>query len=180
MRLLSEDQREEIRATADAVLERYRGYRDTTELLPKIAADHGIEVLEADLYDISGALRREEGRWRAYINRQDSPTRQLFTLAHELGHFFLHADGGREFVDSDLVMHRAEDAKYEAEEIAANEFAGCLVMPAPLIDATLRGTQPTEKRVLELADRFHVSPLAMALRLRNLGYDVPALSAPRR
>jgi Zn-dependent peptidase ImmA (M78 family) len=179
MTLLSEEKRDEIRAKADAVLTRYRAYRDGLELLRKIARDEGIEILEADLFDIAGALRREGGHWRVYINRQDSPTRQLFTLAHELGHYFLHADGMREFVDSDFVMHRTEDSKYEAEELQANEFAGSLVMPARLIDEKLGQGTPTEKQVLELADRFHVSPLAMALRLQNLGYVVPSLAPSR-
>ncbi len=173
MIIFTPEKREEIRSKADDVLRKYRGYTDSFEMMQKIAADKKIDILEAELSDISGALRMEEGRWRIYINRQDSPTRQLFTLAHELAHFFLHANGKKEFVDGEFVMHRNDSEKDELEELQANEFAGSLVMPKQTIDQMLQGVQPTEKQVLVLADTFHVSPLAMAMRLRTLGYDLP-------
>jgi Zn-dependent peptidase ImmA (M78 family) len=180
MIILTSEKREEIRQKADLVLQRYRGYTDSFEMLQRIAADKKIDVLEAELSDISGALRMEQGRWRIYINRQDSPTRQLFTLAHELAHFFLHADGKKEFVDGEFVMHRNDSEKDELEELQANEFAGSLVMPKQTIDQVLQGTEPTEEQVLTLADTFHVSPLAMAIRLRTLGYALPSTHSQNR
>ncbi len=108
------------------------------------------------------------------MNRDDSPARQLFTIAHELGHFFLHGRLREEFVDGDFVMNRDENEKYDVEELEANEFAGNLVMPAERIQRKLQGETPTPKEVLDLADAFRVSPLAMVIRLRTLGYAVPA------
>jgi len=150
---------------------------DMLSWLRTIAAEQDIDVLAADLFDIAGVLRREDGRWRIYINRQDSPMRQLFTLAHELGHFFLHRDGDRDFVDGEFVMHRSDDERHKKEEREANEFAGSLVMPESRIRARLGERRPSEKEILQLADLFQVSPLAMALRLRSLGYDpAPSVS----
>ena len=94
--LLPVTERQRIQDCANALLKRYLSYSDAVERLTKLAKDHGVEVLEADLYDISGALKHEYGKWRIYINRQDSSTRQIFTLAHELGHFFLHRDEAEE------------------------------------------------------------------------------------
>jgi Zn-dependent peptidase ImmA (M78 family) len=171
--MLTPNQRRDIRIHAEDVLLRHR-QADTPETLRRIAEEQGIEILEADLHDISGALRKEESRWRIYVNRDDSPARQLFTIAHELGHYFLHGRLREDFVDGDLVMNRDENDKWDMEELEANEFAGNLVMPAPRIERVLGARTPTEREVLQLADAFQVSPLAMVIRLRTLGYAVPS------
>ncbi len=178
MTILTDDRRSAIRAQAESVLAKHR-HGESFESLRAIAEEQGIEVLEADLHDISGALRREEGKWRIYVNREDSPARQVFTIAHELGHYFLHGTLREDFVDGDFVMNRDENEKYDEEELEANEFAGNLVMPAERIERRLRGGTPTEKAVLELADQFHVSPLAVVIRLRTLGYAVPTPATAR-
>ena len=67
-------------------------------------------------------------------------------------------------------MIGADDLVAECE---ANEFAASLVMPTGGIQPLLAGRQPTEYQVLDLADRFGVSPLAMANRLQDLGYTIP-------
>lgn len=177
MTFLFNGDRNRIRTIVDGILRRYRAPQSNFELLQRIARDSDLEVLEAHLHDLSGALRREDGRWRVYINRDDSPARQLFTLAHELGHFFLHREARSEFVDGDLVMNRDEDSKYVREELEANEFAGNLIMPAGQIERRLPSKRPTERQIIDLADFFRVSPLAMAIRLRTLGYGVPQFTA---
>ena len=170
---LTPERRQEIARKAGELLARYRGYTSTFERLLKIAQDAGIETLEADSFDISGTLRKQDGTWRISINRQDSPTRQLFTLAHELAHYFLHANGQTEFVDGEFVMNRDEDTKFNTEELEANEFAANLVMPEEQIREKLIEQPITEQKVLELADELHVSPLAMVIRLQRLGYATP-------
>lgn len=95
-----------IRATADAVLSRYPDSLDRATLLTRICRDEGIELLEADLRDIAGVLRHEDAGWRIYLSRQDSPQRRQYTLAHLLGHFFLHAEPGRSFVEGPLTAGR--------------------------------------------------------------------------
>lgn len=169
--LLPPAERDTIKECANSLLKRYIGYYDGFERLAKVARDHGVEVLEADMYDISGTLKLHNGRWKIYINRSDSSTRQLFTLAHELGHYFLHREDADEFVDGEYVMNRMEETKYQKEELEANEFAGNLVMPERMIRDKVGEGQPTDDMVIDLAHLFHVSPLAMAIRLRSLGYE---------
>ena len=143
-------------------------------MLLNIAKDNNIEVREADLFDISGTLRRENDHWRIYINRQDSSTRQLFTLAHELGHYFLHKESRTEFIDGSFVLNREETTKYELEELEANEFAGNLIMQEDAIVKRIGKEQRVNvKHVEDLATEFGVSLPAMAVRLRNIGYDIP-------
>jgi Zn-dependent peptidase ImmA (M78 family) len=89
-----------VRERAEAVLARYPSSLDRVELLTRICRDEGIELFDADLRDIRGVLRHEERGWRIYLSRQDAPQRRVFTLAHLLGHFFLHAATDETFVES--------------------------------------------------------------------------------
>jgi Zn-dependent peptidase ImmA (M78 family) len=170
-RLLSQQRIEEIKQRANAILEKYQGIDDPFQLVSQIAADHNIQILESDLYEISGALRKEGERWVIYVNRGDSQQRKLFTVAHELGHFFVHRNLCDEFVDGQLIS-RDEQERYAAKELEANEFAGNLIMPEAKVRERVPG-QITTDTLQALAKSFGVSTLAMETRLRNLGYAPP-------
>lgn len=59
------------------------------------------------------------------------------------------------------------------QEIEANEFAMCLLMPENFLRRDI-GDAPLDliddKRIKELAKRYQVSPQLMTLRLCKLGY----------
>ncbi|MDB4978479.1 MAG: ribosomal protein [Candidatus Peribacteria bacterium] len=171
--LVSYPSKEDIQRRANQVLEKHKRLRDPVLLLQAIARDEDIELKESDLYDISGILKKEDGKWAIYVNREDSLTRKLFTIAHELGHYFMHRDEEDQFVDSLFIMRDEED-KYTGQELEANEFAGSLIMPEARLRDYLDDRTPREEDVVQLAKKFNVSPLAMVTRLRNLGYHVLA------
>ena len=175
-RLLALEKIKEIKEKANQLLADYLHISDPLERMLKIASDHDIKILQSDLYEMSGALRKEGNKWVIYVNKNDSRQRQLFTIAHELGHFFAHKELCDEFVDGQLVS-RSEQEKYAIQELEANEFAGNLVMPEIKIREQVDETQLTEQRVMELARKFQVSSIAMATRLRNLDYDVPGFNS---
>jgi Zn-dependent peptidase ImmA (M78 family) len=162
----------ELKEKANMVLAKYSSIDDPRQLLFQIAKDEKIKIVESDLFEMSGALRKENNSWIIYVNSSDSEKRRLFTIAHELGHFFAHSDTCSEFVDGQLIT-RTEQEKYAAIELEANEFAGNLIMPEMKVRELIADQQLTEQRVIELAKHFNVSALAMATRLRNLDYDVP-------
>lgn len=85
-------------AVAAALLTRHSGSIATGDLLPRICRDEGIDVVDADMFDIRGLLQEEPSGWRIYLSRHDSLSRQRLTLALLLGHYFLHARSGRRFV----------------------------------------------------------------------------------
>ncbi len=170
----AEHRRQEIADKAIALTARHPGSLMSLPLLKMVAGDEGVELLEADLRDMAGILRHEGGRWRIYLNRQDSPARQRFTLAHVLGHFFLHARPGRAFVKSGFVTDGTTVSPVEEREAGA--FAASLLMPEGVIEETLLGGEPTEPQVMALARRFGVSPLAAAIRMRALGHRVPVIA----
>ncbi|MEL7300537.1 MAG: ImmA/IrrE family metallo-endopeptidase [Pseudomonadota bacterium] len=127
----------------------------------EIAEEEDIEVVFATfstkLADVSGFYDAEE---RAiYVNEAEHPNRQRFTLAHELGHHFLH----REWAASSeyQVLLRSAPAYYDRHEVEANEFAGNLLMPKFLLDEFRHLPIPT------MAKLFAVSVPAMKYRLQK-------------
>ena len=166
-RLLELEKLKEIQEKANAALLGHEDVVKTDERLQKIAKTHNIEIFEANLFDISGALRKENDGWKIYVNREDSPQRKRFTIAHELGHYFLHTDEEQEFVDGH-VFTRADAERYGQRELEANEFAGNLIMPESKVRELAAG-EITRDTILSLAKTFEVSQFAMATRLKNLG-----------
>ena len=173
--LLSTERLTEIKNEANTTLKVHGHVKNPFERISSIADANGIELLEADLYDISGALRKEGGSWKIYVNKQDSEQRKLFTVAHELGHYFIHKDERNEFIDGQFIA-RDETMKYMEQELEANEFAGNLIMPEQEVRNSIATDQITTKTIQDMARQFGVSTFAMDTRLRNLGYDTTANS----
>lgn len=113
--------------------------------------------------DISGVISYDNGKPEIFIRNRDSVTRQRFTLAHELGHFFLHE--GERFRDN---YASTSSGNYDPDEIAANAFAAELLMPSLAVEFFI--SEKDIKEVEDLARIFVVSPKAMTYRLVNLGW----------
>lgn len=107
--------------------------------------------------DVAGALDRKAKK--IYVNRSDPQTRKIFTLAHELGHYFIHKDRN---VD---ILYRERDNHDEAER-EADHFAAMILIP----EETIRVYWPIADGVQGLANIFGVSYPAMLNRLRDLRY----------
>ncbi|AEW04193.1 protein of unknown function DUF955 [Sulfobacillus acidophilus DSM 10332] len=79
--------------TASAILKSLGCGQPIPVPLGDLCTKLGIDVLQARFKDdnISGMIRRmDDGHAIIYVNRNQSPARQRFTTAHELGHFLLH------------------------------------------------------------------------------------------
>lgn len=73
------------------------------------------------------------------INAAENPYRKRFTIAHELGHYFLeYKDKENDLID-DIIVHR--DNNYDAinreKEKNADTFAGELLMPTKMLENEL-------------------------------------------
>ena len=140
----------------------------------RIAKWLGIEIKMEPFRDgqMSGILVREEGKAVIGVNSLDAPTRQRFTVAHEIGHFLLH-EGNRIFVDRTYKVSMRSPLSSQGtdyEEIEANAFAGALLIPGRFLikDLTDDGIDIDDaKAVARLARKYNVSPQAMSLRLIN-------------
>ena len=144
-----------------------------------IARRVGIKVVRQNFTEgeVSGMLLREEGNQPVIgVNASQAPTRQRFTLAHELGHWQLHP-GRVVILDRPVRINRRDGVSSTAtdrEEIEANDFAANLLMPEQAVRGDLEGLPLALRHDSDacaewLARRFCVSPAAMGFRLINLG-----------
>lgn len=112
----------------------------------------------------SGFLRRSGGNWLIGVNSMHHSNRQRFTIAHELGHYFLHRDHG-EFIDRALFRKELQSDRREFE---ANSFASRLLMPAgDFEDVSQRFNSDLDL----VARQFGVSSAAAKFRAEALGQE---------
>lgn len=125
--------------------------------------------------DISGVMLFENGNTSVAINSTHHPNRQRFTLAHEIGHLRLHAKANKDGIHVDRRFFRNDSSsKGEVkEEIEANTFAACLLMPEPFVKNAIDNEILTDFDIFKLAVKFKVSEQSMTLRLVKLKYIQP-------
>lgn len=137
----------------------------------------GIELdKKAELDDeIAGQLAKlPEGKFKISINKADTYYRQRFTMAHELGHYLLHAHLIGDGVDDSKAYRSVPTGQFynEAitrhEETQANQFASRLLLPKSVV-TTLAYPGATIK---EISVKLQASIPATQIRLAALGYNV--------
>ncbi len=168
---------EEVRDQAEQLAKKYNPEGFSPFPFGNIQKDkRNLKILLTDkLPDtISGiiAFSQDELSCAILINKFKPLTRQYFTIAHELGHYFFHSDEikNEPFVDADNVLdgtgmlYRREGVALTKLEMEANNFAASLIMPAELIKKAWEKLKSIE----ECAQVFHVSAEAMSIRLSRL------------
>ncbi|MEG2610495.1 MAG: ImmA/IrrE family metallo-endopeptidase [Bacilli bacterium] len=91
-----------------------------------------------------------------YNRAVEGNERDLFTIAHEVGHLFLHSNQKVELARGNTPMKI-----YESTEWQADTFAASLLMPANKIS--------NKDTKFTVASRFGVSLQAAEVRLKKLG-----------
>ncbi|WP_296221747.1 ImmA/IrrE family metallo-endopeptidase [uncultured Enterobacter sp.] len=115
--------------------------------------------------DISGKLEKNRDNiWEITINSLHHPKRQRFTLAHELGHYFLHRNRCSLFTDKTLYR----SSNMDTMEYEANNFAGALLMPR---DKLTQFIKDNGSDIDKIADYFFVSALAAKIRVELINKD---------
>ncbi|MES2178007.1 MAG: ImmA/IrrE family metallo-endopeptidase [Gemmatimonadota bacterium] len=113
-------------------------------------------------------LRLRGGGGGIMMAANQSPERRRFSLAHEIGHYFIpsHADAGPALAcaDADLRARSTDSKKLEWE---ANDFAAELLMPRALFSADAKHRPISFETVdfLAAAEMYQVSRTAAAWRL---------------
>jgi hypothetical protein len=144
----------------------------------KIASRFGIRVISTPL----------PGKVGEIIFNADSTTlikidpfensyqpRYRFTLAHELGHFFLHRVLGYTYEDTKETIMDRKNTYWDGKEGEANSFASQLLMPTKLIEVIGMGVISQSNNILiddfiiKMAQIFNVSKQSMRFRLVKLG-----------
>lgn len=117
---------------------------------------------------LSGFIKKMGNKVYIGVARDEPAFRKRFTLAHELGHFFLgHNTSQIEFrqnIDA-LALAILGYYPYNDDEQEANEFAGELLMPEEEVKQLYNLVKDSNK----LSKIFGVSYQAMKVRLTRLG-----------
>lgn len=106
--------------------------------LTDIVASQGLNVVYADFSTIkqgnkiAGFIDFDKNK--IYVNKDDSPNRQRFTIAHELGHYLLHQDYVKDAQKYKVLLRKPlKNGDYTPEEKAANCFAAYLLVPSDIL-----------------------------------------------
>lgn len=146
----------------------------------RIAKEHGIKIRYEPLDDeLSGMIFIKDNHAVIGVNAHHTPNRQRFTIAHELGHYFLHTDILRQGAHVDTVVtmlqrHQGTALGAMNIEIEANQFAAELLMPKQLIHDYLNAegpgstAEPDDAVIESMAKAFKVSTTALAIRLATV------------
>lgn len=146
----------------------------------KIATNEGIRVVFKRLPDdlrneVSGFFdpNYNLGKGAIVINEDISPSRMVFTIAHELGHVLLHEDI-RKSDKISSVQYRTNNWQIgckPCEEQEADVFAAHLLMPDKWIRKYVSVLKYIDKDVNpeNLSELFGVSKNAMYFRMKDLG-----------
>lgn len=163
--------RKEIEQHAKEMLEKHGLF--SIPVNPVLLANkEGIKVHNANFSDdsISGIVARRGQFTTLLVNQSDHPFRKRFSIAHELGHHFLHLSKEGEIVTKKIDLFREywdntkELSAHEKNEIEANQFAAALLMPEQLV----REYYIKTSSLVKTAKIFNVSEEAMGIRLRVL------------
>jgi len=138
-----------------------------------IAGHFKFRIGRAPSKDFSGFVLRKDGAGLIGINSSESPRRQRFTIAHELGHFFLHPSK-EAFVD---YRQNGKKQIRTLKEREADLFAASLLMPrlelnkdfTKIAKDALFDEEQVANTISFLANRYEVSEEAMRIRLMTLG-----------
>ena len=160
------------RVKADEILKKYRITKPSIDVFD-IAQREGIKIAFFNPQDdtdnnISGFLYYTpppEKNPVIYLNKQEYPERQIYTVAHELGHFFLEHDPSnmKVLLRNSMYISKKEDIEQEADAFAAE-----LLMPKKMIEKYKKEYDLSDEDEVILAQLFGVSKAAMHARLSNL------------
>ncbi|WP_353718198.1 ImmA/IrrE family metallo-endopeptidase [Dyadobacter sp. 676] len=118
------------------------------EIAQRLGAKVSFVEFEKKLNNISGFYDFEEDT--IFVNMDEYPLRQTFTIAHELGHRILHAEWAK---SSDYkVLLREDTGTTDSKEAEANTFAANLLVPRFMLDKYWEGLSATQ-----LSELFAVS-----------------------
>lgn len=105
-----------------------------------------------------------KGNFTIYLSKATSHKRDVFTIAHEIGHYFLHSRLG------EVPISASRSGDIDETEREANSFAAAFLMPEAKVR---RIFDEKDGNLPALADAFNVSLSAMNWRCVNLGLKEP-------
>lgn len=173
---MQDSQKREIRIKADLFRVKCKISRYGIIDLFKECERLGYKLLRYPLGDNAdlGFAVKKDNDIVIFTNSCSRLSREIFTLAHEIGHAILHLNDETSFIDDSITINgRSTDEK----EQEANYFAACLLMPADdvrrFIDLGIenfgRGEDLSAMDIARIMSEFNVSFDMVLNRLESLG-----------
>lgn len=130
-----------------------------------------VQTLNGELYyednlDYEAKIERNNEKFIISVDNSKPENRQRFSLAHELGHLFLHMKRLDEKYWTNNIVEDSAYFRYGRgiEELEANEFAGAFLMP----EEELLNLYYNDYSIADIARHFNVSEPAVYTRGKNL------------
>ena len=134
-------------------------------------------VRERELYGCEARLVRNNRMGIISVNSLiPEEGRKRFAIAHEIGHFLLHADTQLILCDEKDMYVWRESKKREME---ANKFAAGLLMPYEIFMDFIKIGKPTFQIISEIAEEFRTTLTATALRYVDFSKEPCAIVVSR-
>ena len=125
------------------------------------------DMTHLDIEGVSGYVFSKEGKPIIVVNGEDVEKRRRFTIAHELGHVFLHWDWlPNEKLKDDLVEISFRNGRYSKEQLEreeeANKFAAEFLAPRKNVRESLKKYQEEgmfnkTEQIYNLSKEYNVS-----------------------
>lgn len=175
------------------VLSKYGIIKNPAKHLGEITKGENISVLahEGWKLELCGKIMYIDGDPVIFYNADHNHRMINFTIAHELGHYFLkHLENEKsEIVCINRDLQKSDDSR-DKREVEANFFASCLLMPFNLVQPVFKdfmewnrrynGVLYVDKQPSNFADykacimrmqvHFYVSQTVIRYRLIGLGW----------
>lgn len=150
----------------EKAIELLKKYNITQPVVPifQIAEQEGISLnfvkMPKKLENVAGFFDPENKV--IFINNDDAPNRQTFTIAHELGHYIL----GHESAKYGVLLRIPSLSEPNPTEQEANCFAANLLVPPEMLQETMKKYSLTKLDGSLLSEMFGVSEEVMRIRLK--------------
>lgn len=172
---MRESRKREIRIQAYAFREKCKVSRYGIIDLFKECERLGYKLLRYPLGEDAdlGFVMKKDSDMVIFTNTCSRLAREIFTLAHEIGHVVLHMENSLSFIDNAITISGRSTEEKEQE---ANYFAACLLMPADEVDkfldleiADFKNNGLSAMDIARIMSEFNVSFETVLNRLENLG-----------
>lgn len=122
---------------------------------------------------VLGFAQIRDGDKIIFTNSSVRLAREIFSLAHEIGHLRLHMNNNFSYIDDSSTFN---DYRNGSTEMEANYFAACLLMPEDKVEKYIsfemdgkKAKQWTALDIAKMMTAFQVSFDMALIRLQNLG-----------
>lgn len=171
--ILSANRKAEIAALADDILDMMRITGPEVDPL-KIADDNQISWSQNNYSnDFLALIEYREEHFHIYINLAPAESlnspRVRFSIAHELGHYFIPAHKTKLIAQGQLAKKENPVFVNDLPEKEADFFASCLLMPEKWLKPDFDVMELDLKPLKKLKKRYNTSTAALLSRYREIG-----------